>query len=66
MLLDEPPEEEDGLRGGQPTSAAAPAPVRARLGAQVRAAGCIGGEMQVHGGRAPSAELEGTRLFSRL
>lgn len=42
VLLDEPPEEEDGLRGGQPTSAAAPAPVRARLGAQVRAAGCMG------------------------
>ncbi|XP_057608089.1 testis development-related protein isoform X3 [Chionomys nivalis] len=34
VLLDEPPEEEDGLRGAQPASAAAPAPVRARLGAQ--------------------------------
>lgn len=66
MLLDEPPEEEDGLRGAQPASAAAPAPVRARLGAQVRAAGCIGGEVQVHGGRAPSEELEGTLRFSGL
>lgn len=38
MLLDEPPEEEDGLRGAQAAATAAPAPVRARVGAQVRAA----------------------------
>ncbi|XP_012977920.1 testis development-related protein isoform X1 [Mesocricetus auratus] len=34
VLLDEAPEDEDGLRGAPPTSAAAPAPVRARVGAQ--------------------------------
>lgn len=49
VLLDEPPEEEDVLRGASPASAAAPAPVRARVGTQVRAAGCSGGEVQVHG-----------------
>lgn len=49
VLLDEPPEEEDVLRGAPPASAAAPASVRARVGAQVRAAGCSGGRAQVHG-----------------
>lgn len=61
VLLDEAPEDEDGLRGAPPTSAAAPAPVRARVGAQVRAAGRSGGEVQVDG-----AEREGARRFSGL
>eukprot|EP00073_Rattus_norvegicus_P031286 XP_006253459.2 PREDICTED: testis development-related protein isoform X1 [Rattus norvegicus] len=34
VLLDEPPEEEDVLRGASPASAAAQAPVRTRVGAQ--------------------------------
>lgn len=59
VLLDEPPEEEDGLQGAPPASAAAPAPVRARAGAQVRAAGCCGGEVQVDGGACGERSWKG-------
>lgn len=49
VLLDEHSEEEDVLRGAPLASAATPAPVRARVGAQVRAAGCSREEVQVDG-----------------
>ncbi|XP_011240386.1 testis development-related protein isoform X2 [Mus musculus] len=62
VLLDEPPEEEDVLRGAPPASAAAPASVRARVGAQVRAAGCSGGRAQ---GASLRGWKEATSLFNK-